>query len=216
MSCCSWDSEHPLPPDDITLLLKNWSEGDQDSFARLAPLIYQELKKLAGCYFRGESRGHTLQTTALVNEAWLELVRADSVSFENRRQFFAYAGHIMRHILVRHALERRAQKRGGDRDRVSIDDSFQLSDGKPLDMDKILTLDASLNRLAHLDERQCRIVELRFFVGMNHSEIANVLSLSPTTVKREWRSARLWLSHELGQLERARDAGEGSLSVLLT
>jgi RNA polymerase sigma factor (TIGR02999 family) len=181
---------------EVTRLLRAVAEGDHSAENRLIPLVYGELRRLAGRYMRSEAPGHTLQATALVHEAYLRLVRSPSSDWQSRSHFFAVAATIMRRILVDSARARRAEKRGGPHDWRA--DALQ----EPLtllsnDADRILSIDSALERLAALDERQCKIVELRYFAGMTVEEVAQALDVSPRTVKREWQLARAWLYGEL-------------------
>jgi RNA polymerase sigma factor (TIGR02999 family) len=179
------------PPSEITALLNEWSRGDQEALERLMPLVHGELRQLARSYFRHESEGHTLQPTALVNEVYMRLVEQRKVQWDNRAQFFAFAALLMRRILVDHAKARNTAKRGGDVRKLPLDEALTVG-GRTLDLD-LLALDAALTELADLDPRQARVVELRFFAGLTHEEVADVLAISVTTVKREWQTARLWL-----------------------
>lgn len=183
-----------LSDQEVTDLLVQWSEGDGEALERLMPLVFEELRHLARYYFLRESGGHTLQPTALVNEVYMRLVDQRRVQWDNRRQFFAFAATLMRRVLVDHAKGRRTAKRGGNVSRVPLDEALGIP--PPVDLD-LLALDAALSRLAALDPRQARIVELRFFVGLGNEEVADLLEISPTTVKREWKTARLWLFREL-------------------
>jgi RNA polymerase sigma factor (TIGR02999 family) len=183
------------PPTDITQLLRDISLGDRQAEADLIPLVYQELRRIARRYMRREADGHTLQTTALVHEAYLRLARPGPGGFQNRAHFFGVAATVMRRILVDHARARRSDKRGGGAQRITaVLDTLQAFDG---DADRLLALDSALDRLAHLDQRQSRIVELRFFAGMSIEETAEVMKISPRTVKRDWQMAKAWLYGEL-------------------
>lgn len=181
-------------PQDITQLLIRWSEGDAEALEQLMPLVFEELRRLAYGHFQREPDGHTLQPTALVHEVYMRLVEQRQVQWDNRRQFFAFAATLMRRVLVDHAKGRHAVKRGGEVRRVPLDDNLGVPGGPDVDL---IALDQALSRLGRFDARQARIVELRFFAGLNHDEIAEVLGLSTTTVKREWKLARLWLFREL-------------------
>jgi RNA polymerase sigma factor (TIGR02999 family) len=180
---------------DITRLLDEWNEGNNKALAELMPLVVDDLRRLAGKHLALENPGHTLQPTAVVNELYLRLAGRRSVSWQNRAQFFAFAASMMRRILVDHARSHQRAKRRGATIRVSFDEGFQLPQNEK-DPD-LLALDAALNGLAKLDPRQSRIVEMRYFTGLSVKEVAIVESISPTTVKREWRTARLWLRREL-------------------
>ncbi len=181
---------------EVTRLLRAVAEGDHSAENRLIPLVYGELRLLAGRYMRGEAPGHTLQATALVHEAYLRLVRSPSSDWQSRSHFFAVAATIMRRILVDSARARRAEKRGGPNDwrADALHEPLTLMSN---DADRILSIDSALERLAALDERQCKIVELRYFAGMTVEEVAQALDVSPRTVKREWQLARAWLYGEL-------------------
>lgn len=182
---------------EITRLLEHWSDGDRESLDAVFPLVYERLQVSARSLMRGENKGHTLQTTALLNEAYLELARGSGPKFDDREQFFRYAGQVMRHILVRYARRRLTEKRGGNAKRTPFDEALRLTDGNPLDLDQLLALESALEKLEEINSRTARVVELRFFAGLENDEIANVLELSRSTVKREWQAARLWLNREL-------------------
>lgn len=179
---------------EVTDLLIDWSKGDQDALNKLMPLVYEELRRLASRYLRNERRGHTLQTTGLVHEAYLKLVDQKNASWENRVQFFAAAAKMMRHILVDYARSRRALKRGGDYCRLSLDEAAISSEDKDPDL---LTLHEALNTLAAIDPPQSRVVELRVFGGLTVEETAEALGISPRTVKREWSMAKAWLHKQM-------------------
>lgn len=173
----------------VSQLLQAWGHGDLQAREDLIPLVYQELRKRAAAYLRRERRDHTLQPTALVNEAYIRLMGHQRLAWLNRAQFFGVASQIMRRILVDHARGRQAAKRPGGI-RVTLDDSMRTV--PPLDCE-LLLLDAALRELAGLDERQAQIVELKYFGGLSEEEVAAVLSLSRATITREWQSARAWL-----------------------
>jgi RNA polymerase sigma factor (TIGR02999 family) len=185
-------------PHDVTALLLSWSAGDREAPARLMPLVYDELRRLARGYLRRERDDHTLQPTALVNEAYLRIVDQTRVSWENRAQFFGLAAHLMRNILVDHARERAAQKRGGDGNnqaqRLSLDEMSVAIDERAAEL---VALDEALKSLEKFDERKSKIVEMRFFGGLSVDETAAVLGVSDKTVMREWRIAKMWLHREL-------------------
>jgi len=181
-------------PNEITDLLIDWSNGDQAALNRLMPLVYDELRRLASHYVRHERPGHTLQTTALVHEAYLKLVDHKNVNWQTRLQFFAAAAQVMRHILVDYARGRRALKRGGDRLRLSLEDGIICVDDNGTDL---LSVDEALNSLAAIDLQQSRVVELRVFGGLTIEETAEALRVSPRTVKREWSMAKAWLHRQL-------------------
>ena len=174
----------------VTQLLIAWSEGNQAALDRLAPLVHQELHRLARRCMSRERPGHTLQTTALVNEAYLRLVDQKQVRWQNRTHFFAIAAQLMRRILVDYARRRRYQKRGGGALQVSLAEAESLPHERATDL---VALDEALDRLAEIDPRKCQVVELRFFGGLNIEETAEVLKVSPTTVEREWVMAKAWL-----------------------
>jgi RNA polymerase sigma factor (TIGR02999 family) len=179
---------------EITRLLMAWSEGDREALDRLAPLVYAELRRLAKSYMRKERAGHTLQTTALINEAYLRLIDAGQVEWRNRAHFFGVAARAMRQILVAMARERGCQKRGGGARQVSLDETMVIDAG--LDED-LVALDESLEALAQFDERKAQVVEMRFFGGLTEAEIAAALDVSSETIRRDWRLARSWLRRKL-------------------
>lgn len=187
---------------EVTLLLRAWGEGDALALDRLAPIIYQELHRIARGYMARERPNHTLQTTALVNEAYVRLVDVRRVSWQDRAHFFAVCARAMRRILVDHARSRGYQKRGGGQEALQLDDVMTV-DGSP--GAGILELDDALNRLAELDPRKGQVVEMRFFGGLTVEETAEALKISPETVMRDWKLARAWLYRELSA-----DQGHGS------
>ena len=175
---------------EITHLLVNWSNGDQQALERLTPLVYAELRRLASRHLRRERSGHTLQSTALVHEAYLRLVDQRSVRWQNRAHFFGIAAQMIRRILVDYARGRHTAKRGADACKLSLDEAI----GTPAQRDlNLVALDDALQNLAALDPQQSRIVELKFFGGLSIEEIAEVLGISPATVKRDWAVAKAWL-----------------------
>ena len=178
----------------VTHLLADWGRGDQAAFQKLTPLVYEEMRRLAHHYMKGQSPGHTLQTTALVHEAYLRLVDQSNPSFANRSHFLAVAAKAMRHVLVDHAKSQQRQKRGAGARKVDLDAVALIS---PEQSDAILDLNDGLERLAGLDSRAAQCVELRYFGGLNQDEIAEVLKVSPVTVRRDWVFARAWLYREL-------------------
>lgn len=183
------------PQTDVTKLLRDWGQGDGSALEKLIPLVFRDLREIAGRLFRRESDGHTLQPTALVNEVFIRLTDQRKVQWANREQFFGVAALMMRRILVDYAKGRQAVKRGSGAVKLPLTEALGVAAVQEnLDM---VALDEALSRLAEIDERQNRIVELRFFTGLSHEEIAEVLGISVTTVKREWRTARLWLFREL-------------------
>ena len=181
---------------DVTVLLTRASAGDQSAPGKLLELVYEDLRRLAGAYMQDERANHTLQATALVHEAYLRMVDWQNVSWENRAQFFAVAAQVMRHVLVDHARERNAAKREGSQQRLALDDAVSFADEREFDL---LALEKALLSLEKLDPRQSKIVELRFFGGLSIEEVAHVLKVSTTTVKREWTIAKAWFQRELSQ-----------------
>jgi RNA polymerase sigma factor (TIGR02999 family) len=175
---------------DITRILRAWSGGNRDAVDDLMPLVYDELHKVAAQYLRKQRPDHTLQPTALVNEAYLKLIDISTVSWEDRAHFFAVASQTMRHVLVDHARGRNREKRGGGAQKVSLDEAVSFANSQEVDL---LLLDDAMRELAAIDAQQSRIVELRFFGGLTVEETAVVLHISPATVKREWRIAKAWL-----------------------
>ena len=177
----------------FTRLLQAWRAGDGEALDALIPLVYDEMRRLARRYMRGQRPGHTLQTTALVNEAYMRLVDSDQVRWQNRAHFFAVSAQVMRRILVDFARARNNLKRGGG-NRVTFDEAVELVPGRPTDL---VALDDALTALAELSARQSQIVELRYFGGLTEGETAEVLGVSERTVRREWSLARAWLFREL-------------------
>ena len=178
----------------VTELLLAWGNGDETALERLMPVVYQELRSLAHHYMRGERRGHVLQTTALVNEAYLRLVDSSRVKWQNRAHFFAVSAQLMRRVLVDIARSRNLQKRGGGLLQVSLDEGLAPAPGKSADL---VALNDALTALAEIDERASRVVELRFFGGLSIEETAEALRISPETVKRDWAWAKAWLLREM-------------------
>lgn len=168
---------------------------DKPALDELMPVVYDELRRLAQSYLSRERPGHTLQTTALVHEAYLRLVDQKSVNWQNRAQFFGIAAQMMRRILINHARERNAQKRQGYATKVSLDEAISVFENREVDL---VALDEALDKLAALDSQQAQIVELRFFGGLTIDEAAEVIEISPATTKREWEAAKLWLRRQLG------------------
>ena len=185
---------------EVTQLLEDLSGGDQAAFEKLAPLVYDELHRLARGYMSRESAGHTLQATALVNEAYLRLVDQTRVQWRNRAHFFGVAAQMMRRILVDHARKRGSQKGGGDFARVSL---AGVEDFSPQPADDVLALDDALKDLARLDPQQARVVELRYFAGLTIEETAEALGLSHDMVKREWATAKAWLYRAIRKSDKA-------------
>ena len=180
---------------DITKLLKDWSEGNQTAWDKLMPLVYDELRRQASRYLRNERSGHTLQTTALIHEAYLKLLGNNQIEWQNRNHFFALASTAMRRILVDYARERHREKRGGLAENLPLDEALQISaNEKSVDL---IALDEALNRLAKLDARQAQVVELRYFSGLSNDETAEVLGVSNATVRLDWNLAKAWLKQEI-------------------
>jgi RNA polymerase sigma factor (TIGR02999 family) len=196
------ESREPAPapdpsPGEVTALLLAWSAGDREALARLFPLVYGDLRKRAEGYLRKERSGHTLQPTALVNEAYLKLVDQARVKWQNRAHFYAVASRAMREVLVEYARRHRAAKRGAGETRVALGDGDAVTPPRSLDL---LALDVALDRLSALDERQGKLVELRVFGGLTIEEAAEALGISPATVSREWKHAEAWLAREMSGL----------------
>ena len=185
-----------VSPHDVTALLADWSRGDRDALDRLLPLVYAELRRVAAKQLRRERVGHTLQPTALVHEAYLRMVDQRQVDWQNRAHFFGVAAQVMRRILVDHARRRHAGKRGEGAPRLSLQNAPDIPAASEI---HILVLDEALDRLQKVDPGLARIVELRAFGGLTVEEAAHVLDVSPSTAKREWRTAKAWLSRELGE-----------------
>ena len=183
------------PPPDVTDLLHEWSQGDPSALERLIPLVFEDLRQIASRLFKRESGGHTLQPTALVNEMYFRLMDQRKIHWANREQFFGVAALLMRRILVDYAKGRHAAKRGSGAVKLPLEEALGLSVSDN-DID-FVDLDEALSRLAELDSRQSKIVEMRYFTGLSHEEIAELLGISVTTVKREWSTAKLWLRREL-------------------
>ena len=179
---------------DVTLLLKELSKGNQDALGQLVPVVYDELRRLAAYYLRRERSDHTLQATALVHEAYLQLVDQRHVDWKNRNHFFGVAAQLMRRILVDYSRAHDAKKRGKDFEKVFLEEAEVVSKGKAPD---VIALDEALTRLAKFDPQQAQLVELRFFGGLDLDEAAAVLGVSRTTVKRNWNLAKAWLAREL-------------------
>jgi RNA polymerase sigma factor (TIGR02999 family) len=180
--------------EEVSLLLLAWSDGDKAALDKLAPLVYEELHRLAHHYIRGECPGNTLQTTALAHEAYLRLIDGKNVRWQNRNHFFAVAAQTMRHILVDLARARHNLKCGGGAQQVSLDEVLIASPERGVDM---LALDEALGRLAALNPRQSQVVELRYFGGLTEEEVSEVIKISPRTVRSDWRLAKVWLYREL-------------------
>jgi RNA polymerase sigma factor (TIGR02999 family) len=183
------------PPEDVTQILQEVSGGNREAPARLMPLVYDELRRLADHYLRQERPDHTLQPTALVHEAYLRLIDQTRVDWQNRAHFFGVAAQLMRRILVDHARRHRASKRGGFRQKLTLDEAVDYSQTRDVDLVK---LDDALTALAKFDARQSRVVELRFFGGLTIEETAEAIGVSPATVKVDWSMAKAWLRREIG------------------
>lgn len=183
-------------PHEVTRILQQWRGGDKSAAERLFPLVYDELKRQANNYLRRERGDHTLQPTALVHEAYLRMVERTILSAENRTHFFGIAARLMRQILVDHARAHHAEKRGGAAQRFSIEELDILPDESAGDL---LELDEALQKLEAIDERKCRVVDMRFFGGLKEAEIAGILGVTEKTVRRDWQFAKLWLYRELSQ-----------------
>jgi len=177
----------------VSELLVRWKDGQNVALETLLPLVYNELRRVAHHYLQGERPGHTLQSAALVNEAYMRLVAQQPLQLQNRAHFFAVAAQLMRQILVDYARNRKAAKRRGDC-KITLDDVIELPQKRDLD---VLALDDALRELARMDSQQARIVELRFFAGLSIQETSDVLEISPATVKRDWATARVWLYREM-------------------
>jgi RNA polymerase sigma factor (TIGR02999 family) len=195
-SCDNFSTMHTHSPKEITRLLVAWSDGDKSALEELTPLVYDELHRLAHRYMRGERAGHTLQTTALVNEAYTRLIDWKNVRWQNRAHFFGVSAELMRRILVDFARARGYQKRGGGIRAVTLNDAINVSNEKGVDL---IALDEALSALAELDPRQSKVVELRFFGGLTSEEAAEVLNVSVATVRRDWSLASAWLHRELSK-----------------
>lgn len=190
-------SARTMPPsnENVTLLLAELRGGNQEAATRLIPIVYNELKRMAGAQMQRERPGHTLQATALVHEAYMRMAGGEQGPWQNRAHFFAIAANAMRQVLMDHARRRHAGKRGGANAlKVDIDTELLISGDK---LEDVIAIDEALDRLAKIDPRQSRLVELRFFAGLDVEQAAEVMGVSPTTIKREWRSARAWLHGEL-------------------
>jgi len=187
------------PPSEVTLLLQGWRDGDRNALDALLPLVYQELRRLAHFQLQRERQDHTLQTAALVHEAYLRLIGLNPPRWESRTHFFAIAAQLMRQILVDYARRHVAVKRGGGACKVSLEEATLVSKQKDVD---VLSLDDALKALAKIDPRQSRVVELRFFAGLSLEEISEALEIAPATVQRDWTAARAWLHREISRNSR--------------
>ncbi|HEY7391546.1 MAG TPA: sigma-70 family RNA polymerase sigma factor [Bryobacteraceae bacterium] len=193
------------PAPDVTRLLVSWSQGDQAALDQLMPLVYGELRRLASGYLRRERSNHTLQSTALVHEAFLRLVNQKEVQWRNRAHFFAIATQMIRRILVDYARAQHTEKRGSGSLKLELDEAMAAPPEPGFDLD-LLALNDALDQLSRLDARQSRIVELRFFAGLSIEETAEVMKLSPASIKREWNTARAWLYREMTRHPAAHDS----------
>lgn len=195
------DSESLIPsapdPGEITRLLDSWAAGDRSAFEQLFPLLYPQLKRIADRQLRGERPGHTLEPTALVHEAFLELAGQRSAQFANRVHFLSVAAFVMRRILAEHARSRKAGKRGGGVAPVALDEQIHQVAAPDSAWEEIAAVDAALDRFALVDARAAKVVVLRYFGGLSHEEIAEAMTVSIATVKRDWTAARAWLRREL-------------------
>src|SRR6185295_7276665 len=180
--------------EEVTALLRRWRDGDEAALNKLTPLVYDELHRLAHKYIRRERPGHTLQTTALVNEAYVRLVDQNSVDWQNRAHFFGVAAQVMRHILVDYARQQTAVKRGGGLERFNLDEGLIVSKESAAEL---VALDEALKALSNLYPRRSKVVELRYFGGLNNKEASEILNVSETTIERDWRFARAWLFREM-------------------
>jgi RNA polymerase sigma factor (TIGR02999 family) len=185
---------HPHSPQEVTRLLARWSSGDHDALEELTPLVYDELRRLARSYLRNERSDHTLESTALVHEAYMRLMDQQQVQWQNRNHFFALAASLIRRILVDHARARVAAKRGGPNVKLSLDEAMVAAEEKDLDL---MALNDALQALSETDEQQAKIVELRYFAGLTIEETADVIGISPATVKRDWLVAKAFLRREM-------------------
>jgi RNA polymerase sigma factor (TIGR02999 family) len=183
-------------PQNVTEMLRDWRNGDQEALGKLIPVVYDELRHQAARYLRRERPGHTLQTTALIHEAYLRLINQQNIEWQNRAHFYAIAARLMRQILVDHARKRQATKRGGSDIKIPLAEAVVISPGVNADL---VALDEALTRLAALDPQQSRIVELRYFSGLSVEETAEVLGVSSRTVKRDWNVAKAWLRQQIGE-----------------
>jgi RNA polymerase sigma factor (TIGR02999 family) len=183
-------------PKEVTQLLVEWRHGDKAALDQLIPLVYDELRRLARGYMRREKEGHTLQTSALIHEAYLRLVDQKNVQWNNRAHFFGVAAQLMRQILVDHARSRSRAKRGGNAQKVSLAELSAIS----VELAEVIALDDALNELAELDSRKSQIVEMKFFGGLTNEEVAEVLKITSRTVEREWRKAKAWLQRAISKV----------------
>jgi RNA polymerase sigma factor (TIGR02999 family) len=183
-----------LSKPNVTDLLLEWQHGDRDALDRLTPLVYEELRRMAHRYIQREREGHTLETTALVNEAYLRLINQQKMDWQNRAHFFAVTAEVMRHVLIDHARRRHYLKRGGEARRVPLEEANAMTQARAAEL---VALDEALDRLMNLDPRKSRVVELRYFGGLSLEETAAILGVSIMTVRRDWRAAKAWLYKEV-------------------
>lgn len=179
-----------LSKPNVTELLLEWQHGDRNALDRLTPLVYDELRRMAHRYIQRERDGHTLETTALVNEAYLRLINQQKMDWQNRAHFFAVVAEVMRHVLIDHARRRHYLKRGGEATRVPLEEASAMTEARAAEL---VALDEALDNLMKLDPRKSRVVELRYFGGLSLEETADVLGISIMTVRRDWRAAKAWL-----------------------
>ena len=183
-------------PSQMTQLLHDWSDGDREALDKLIPIVYEELRRQAARYLQRERPGHTLQTTALIHEAYLRLIDQKNVQWQNRAHFFGIAAQLMRRILVDHARSRQAAKRGGSDIKLPLEEAMIVAERREVNL---VALDEALDRLAAIDPQQSRVVELRFFSGLSVEETAEVLGVSTRTIKRDWNVAKAWLWREISE-----------------
>jgi len=183
-----------FPSQEVTQLLRAWSQGDKSALDQLYQIVYDELRRLAHRYMSRENAGHTLQTTALVNEAYLRLAEVKDMNWQDRAHFFAVSANVMRRILIDEARARRAERRGGDNLTIALDEALDVEKGEDLDL---IVLDLALQSLAKINRRQSQVIELRYFGGLSVEETAEVLKVSADTVMRDWRFAKAWLKREM-------------------
>ena len=191
----------------VTQLLNDWQDGDRAALEKLTPLVYDELRRIAHRYVQRERNGHTLQTTALVNEAYLRLAGQEKPGWQNRAHFFAVTAQVMRHILIDHARRRRYLKHGGELQQVSLDQASLMSEERAAEL---VALDEALAELKQLDPRKSRVVELRYFGGLSLEEAANILGVSVMTVRRDWRGAKAWLFRRMREADEPAAASIGN------
>ena len=197
----------------VTQLLNDWQDGDRAALDKLTPLVYDELRRIAHRYVQRERNGHTLQTTALVNEAYLRLAGQEKTAWQNRAHFFAVTAQVMRHILIDHARRRRYLKHGGELQQVSLDQASLMSEERAAEL---VALDEALAELKQLDPRKSRVVELRYFGGLSLEEAANTLGVSVMTVRRDWRAAKAWLFRRMREADETAAASIGNRKSAMT